>query len=76
MAIPKPVPGNDQPCSPGRKLFNLYIDPNEEHAMAPRKQPIVPLLLPELARHVKKLQAFKPKVAPRGLDSLSGELSK
>jgi hypothetical protein len=44
--------------------------------MAPRKQPIVPLLLPELARHVKKLQAFKPKVAPRDLDSLSGEISK
>jgi hypothetical protein len=39
--------------------------------MLPLKQPIVPLLMPELARHVRTLQAFKPKATPRGLDALS-----
>jgi hypothetical protein len=54
----------------------LYVDPKEEHAMLPLKQPIVPLLMPELARHVRTLQAFKPKATPRGLDALSVNSSK
>lgn len=71
-----PFQATVSPTVYGGKLFNLYMDPKEEHAMLPLKQPIVPLLLPEVARHIKTLKAFKPRATPRGLDALSAEASR
>ena len=71
-----PFQATVSPSVYGGKLFNLYIDPKEEHALLPLKQPFIPLMLPEIARHLGTLKSFKPKARPRGLEALSGEASK
>jgi hypothetical protein len=37
-----PFQATISPTVYGGKLFNLYVDPREEHAMLPLKQPMVP----------------------------------
>ncbi|MCY1271526.1 choline-sulfatase [compost metagenome] len=46
----------------GGKLFNLLIDPKEEHAMAPLKQPYIPVLLQAARQHGATFKAYAPPV--------------
>lgn len=46
----------------GGKLFNLYIDAKEEHAMLPLKQPHVPVMAKAIAAHMATFKQFPPKV--------------
>ena len=45
-----PFQATVQPLLYGGKLFNLLVDPKEEHGMLPLKQPHAPLLLPGVAK--------------------------
>jgi len=71
-----PFQSSVTPSVYGGKLFNLYIDPLEEHGLLPLKQPFIPVLLPEIKRHLSTFKTFKPKTRLRGLEALSGEIAK
>ncbi len=68
-----PFQSSVTPSVYGGKLYNLYVDPLEEHAFLPLKQPFLPVILPEMVRHLKSFKEFKPKARLRGLEALSGE---
>jgi arylsulfatase len=46
----------------GGKLFNLLIDPGEQHAMGPLKQPQLPVLNAVAQQHLATLKAYPPAV--------------
>jgi arylsulfatase len=49
----------------GGKLFDLYIDPKEEHALAPLKQPQIPVISQAAAAHLATMKKYPPKVPIR-----------
>lgn len=51
-----------QPLLYGGKLFNLLVDPKEEHAMLPLKQPQAPVLLAAATKHLATFEAYAPPV--------------
>ena len=46
----------------GGKLFDLYIDPKEEHALLPLKQPHIPVMAQAIKAHLATFKAYPPKV--------------
>lgn len=46
----------------GGKMYDLYIDPKEEHALAPLKQPQIPLLSGALRQHLKSFEDHPARV--------------
>lgn len=46
----------------GGKMFDLYIDPKEEHALSPLKQPQIPVLARASMQHLATFKAYPPKV--------------
>ena len=46
----------------GGKLFNLLLDMKEEHAMAPLKQPQVPVILAAVKKHLATFKQYPPPV--------------
>jgi len=57
-----PFQGTAQPLLYGGKIFNLLIDPKEEHAMAPLKQPQIPVLKEAVMRHLETMKRYKTPV--------------
>lgn len=57
-----PFQSSTQRGTYGGKIFDLYIDPKEEHALAPLKQPQIPVLSRTLQQHLATFKAFPPKV--------------
>ncbi|MNM89947.1 Sulfatase [compost metagenome] len=57
-----PFQGTLQSSLYGGKLFDLLIDPKEEHAMGPLKQPHIPVLLQAAKQHAATFKAFAPPV--------------
>ncbi|OWK33147.1 sulfatase-like hydrolase/transferase [Sphingomonas dokdonensis] len=49
----------------GGKMFDLYIDPKEEHALAPLKQPQIPVLKNAINAHLATFKNYPPKVPLR-----------
>ncbi|OJU16460.1 MAG: hypothetical protein BGN95_05615 [Sphingomonas sp. 66-10] len=49
----------------GGKMFNLYIDPKEEHALAPLKQPQIPVLTHAIRAHLDTFKSYPAKVPLR-----------
>ena len=46
----------------GGKMFDIYIDPKEEHALTPLKQPQIPVVAAAMKAHMATMKAFPPKV--------------
>lgn len=46
----------------GGKLFDLYIDPKEEHALLPLKQPHIPVISAAIRAHLATMKKYPPKV--------------
>jgi arylsulfatase len=49
----------------GGKMFDLYIDPKEEHALAPLKQPQIPVVAAAVQAQLATFKAYPPKVPIR-----------
>lgn len=49
----------------GGKMFDLYIDPKEEHALAPLKQPQIPVLTNAIKAHLATFKDYPAKVPLR-----------
>lgn len=46
----------------GGKMFDLYIDPKEEHALLPLKQPQIPVISGAIKAHLATMKQYPPKV--------------
>jgi hypothetical protein len=46
-------------------MFDLYIDPKEEHALAPLKQPQIPVVAAAVQAQLATFKAYPPKVPIR-----------
>ncbi|MFT3813027.1 MAG: sulfatase-like hydrolase/transferase [Acidovorax sp.] len=46
----------------GGKIFDLYIDPKEEHALGPVKQPQIPVISAAIKAHLATMKQYPPKV--------------
>lgn len=46
----------------GGKLFDLYIDPKEEHALLPLKQPQIPVMAQAVQAHLATFKQYPPKM--------------
>ncbi|MFW1966160.1 arylsulfatase [Acinetobacter guillouiae] len=57
-----PFQGTAQPLLYGGKIFNLLIDAKEENAMAPLKQPQIPVLKEAVMRHLETMKKYKTPV--------------
>ncbi|PZQ57245.1 MAG: hypothetical protein DI570_20190 [Phenylobacterium zucineum] len=60
-----PFQGSITAAGSGSKMFDLYIDPKEEHALLPLKQPQIPVLTRTAAAHMATFKAYPPKVPIR-----------
>ncbi|MEW5684027.1 MAG: sulfatase-like hydrolase/transferase [Pseudomonadota bacterium] len=60
-----PFQGSITVAGTGSKMFDLYIDPKEEHALTPLKQPQIPVLTRALAAHMATFKTYPPKVPIR-----------
>lgn len=60
-----PFQGSITPAGSGSKMFDLYIDPKEEHALLPLKQPQIPVLTRAAAAHLATFKTYPPKVPIR-----------
>lgn len=49
----------------GGKVFDLYIDPKEEHALGPLKQPQLPVISEAAKAHLETMKKYPPKVPIR-----------
>ncbi len=58
-----PFQGTVQPLLYGGKIFNLLVDVKEENAMAPLKQPQIPVLKQAVMQHLETMKKYKPPVA-------------
>lgn len=57
-----PFQSTTAPAAYGGKLFHLYVDPKEEHALLPLKQPQVPVVARTAAAHLATFKAYPPRV--------------
>jgi arylsulfatase A-like enzyme len=60
-----PFQGSVTEAMYGGKLYDLYIDPKEEHALGPLKQPQIPVLRAAIREHLKTFEAYPPKAKLR-----------
>ncbi|PIK71312.1 hypothetical protein CS379_20020, partial [Methylobacterium frigidaeris] len=60
-----PFQSSVAPAGSGERIYNLYVDPREQHAMLPLKQIHYPTLAAAAAQHLATFEKYPPKIPMR-----------